>query len=157
MSIARFSKKYVKQFLVAEDKRGDGPLQQPCWAWTGKLKDGYARIRVYGVIMRAHRYAYEIYRGGIPAGKVLDHLCRQRHCVNPYHLEIVSPKENTLRGESAPALNAQKNACPAGHVYTESNTYRDGRNKRYCRECQRMRASSRRKRSARVRSRRRAA
>lgn len=141
MSIARFARKYKRLWRVPIAKRV-GVLQWPCWIWQGKLKDGYGRIRVHGVIMRAHRYAWELYKGAIPDDKPhLDHLCRNRNCVNPMHLEPVTNLENTMRGVSFAAVNARKTKCPQGHEYTPANTYVDGRNRRYCRAC----ANARRK------------
>lgn len=138
MSIVRFAKKYRRAWYVPKDKRV-GVLAEPCWHWRGKLKDGYGRIRVHGVITRAHRYAFALYRGPIPDGKVLDHLCRNRACVNPHHLDPVTNLENTMRGENFAALNKAKTACPKGHAYDIENTYVDGRGRRYCRTCARER------------------
>lgn len=130
MSLSRFSKRYRITL---------GPLETPCWVWQGKLKDGYGRIRVREAIVRAHRYAYELYRGHIPYGMVLDHKCRNRACVNPDHLEPVTHVENTMRGESFSAQNVRKTHCPHGHAYSLTNTYVDRRGRRYCRTCQRER------------------
>ena len=78
----------------------------------------------------AHRWAYEDKVGPIPEGLDIDHLCRVRACVNPGHLEPVTRAENIRRAAAA------KNACPAGHAYTEDNTYiRPGTVHRRCREC----------------------
>lgn len=71
----------------------------------------------------AHRRAYREARGAIPEGLVLDHLCRNRWCCNPDHLEPVTNAENILRGESPPAKNARKERCPNGHDY---QTQKDG-------------------------------
>ncbi len=129
-TLARFTRRYRLTF---------GPLDTPCWVWKGKLKAGYGRLRVNGVITRAHRYSYETYRGDIPEGLVLDHKCRNRACVNPDHLEPVTNYVNTMRGENFAALNKAKTACPHGHSYTLTNTYVDGRGRRYCRTCARER------------------
>jgi len=115
-----------------------------CWEWTaGQLRGGYARFRVGGRGSKsgvAHRFAYETLVGKIPDGRQLDHLCRVRHCVNPANLEPVTPRENTLRGETPAAANAAKTHCPAGHEYTVSNTYLDKpRGIRMCRLCGRDR------------------
>jgi hypothetical protein len=81
----------------------------------------------------AHRVAYELFKGPIPAGMDLDHLCRVRCCCNPDHLEPVTRKENLRRG-----LNGQKTACYKGHPYTPENTYyRANTGKKQCRLCAR--------------------
>jgi hypothetical protein len=74
----------------------------PCWEWTGCLDyDGYAKFNPDGKIIRAYRWAYTFYVGQIPEGLVLDHVCRNRPCVNPEHLEPVTAIENTRRGKEA--------------------------------------------------------
>lgn len=122
----------------------------PCWEWKGCLRpDGYGAARNE----LAHRLVYRAVVGPIPDDMVLDHLCRNRLCVNPNHLEPVSNGENVLRGEGISARNALKTHCPEGHPYSESNTYRrvkqDGRVVRCCIACR----GERRKRLDRVRTR----
>lgn len=105
-----------------------------CWQWTGSLaRGGYGSIGFEGHTLRAHRVAYEALVGPIPEGLVLDHLCRNRGCVNPTHLEPVTLHENLLRGEPA-----NRTHCPAGHAYTAQNTWM-WHGKRKCRECGRLR------------------
>ena len=70
----------------------------------------------------AHRLAYELVKGPISDGLQIDHLCRNRACINPDHLEAVTQRENILRGEGVAALNARKTHCPQGHAYDEENT-----------------------------------
>lgn len=70
-----------------------------CWEWTGRTKDGYGQYSSGGRDLRAHRYAYERVRGAIPEGLQLDHLCRNRRCASPDHLEPVTPTENRFRAE----------------------------------------------------------
>jgi len=110
-------------------------LWDGCWNWLGSIKpDGYAQIRVHGIKKYAHRVAYELAGLVIPKGMQLDHLCRNRKCVNPLHLEPVSNRTNALRGISPFAENARKTHCPSGHPYDEANTkWYQGR--RYCKAC----------------------
>lgn len=114
-------------------ERGDG-----CWEWLGnKTLDGYGRLQVGGSRRRAHRIAYELARGPIPPGLVLDHLCRNRSCVNPEHLEPVTDRENILRGNGLAACAAARDTCARGHPLTDDNTYRppSNPNERKCRIC----------------------
>lgn len=106
-----------------------------CWLWMGSVKpDGYAQIRFRGRSTYVHRISYELVRGKIPVGMFLDHLCRNRCCVNPFHLEVVTNRENVLRGVSPIAWNINKTHCPKGHPYDAKNT-RVYRGFRYCRTC----------------------
>lgn|SRR5215469_7516285 len=105
----------------------------PCWIWRGSLRKGYGQI----LGRMAHKVIYEEMIGPVPNGLQLDHLCRNRNCVNPYHLEPVTARENLMRGKTLAAANASKTACSRGHAFTEENTYwrkdRLGRNCRICR------------------------
>lgn len=120
-----------------------------CWLWrAGKQSDGYG---IFQLRRRkpalAHRVAYKLWFGTVPDGFELDHLCRRRDCVNPYHLESVTHYENMRRGDVWKTLNANaiKTHCPKGHEYNTANT-RVYRGLRYCRECDRLRAIIRRSR-----------
>jgi hypothetical protein len=84
----------------------------------------------------AHRVLYRLVNGPIPIGAEIDHLCRNRSCVNPDHLEAVSHRENLMRSPIAPAaINARKTHCKYGHEFTQTNTYVSS-GRRRCRLCQ---------------------
>lgn len=113
-----------------------------CWEWTGHKPtyDGYIEIKRGGHRLRLHRVFYNLYRGPVPRDMVIDHLCRVRHCQNPAHMEIVTIRENVLRGTVGEWQRA-KTHCPAGHEYNEENTRwvneRKRKPYRKCRTCQR--------------------
>ena len=95
-----------------------------CWIWQRCiLKSGYGCIRVSGKTRTAHSVAYETFKGPVPAGLEIDHLCRVRACCNPDHLEAVTHQLNVIRG-AGPAAKAAITHCPYGHEYTPDNTYR---------------------------------
>lgn len=96
-----------------------------CWLWTGTLLDGYGQFYTVGVKRKgiaAHRFAYLTLVGDIPEGLELDHLCRTRACVNPYHMDPVTHKENMRRSPSMGAGNRSKQICKRGHPFTPENT-----------------------------------
>lgn len=107
------------------------PLKEPCREWAGYVNaNGYGKSA--GVL--AHRAAYEAAYGPIPQALQIDHVCRNRKCVEPTHLEAVTARENLLRGETLTAKNAAVTACPQGHPYDEANTHYH-RGARRCRTC----------------------
>jgi hypothetical protein len=107
-----------------------------CWTWLGNTKNGYGCILTPdGRQRKAHRVIYELLVGPVPADKVMDHLCRNKLCVNPAHLEVVTNKENVLRGIGRSAVNSRKTHCINGHKFTTENTRLDSRGKRVCRAC----------------------
>jgi hypothetical protein len=120
-----------------------GPADE-CWIWQGAtVPFGYGIISAgpparEGKMLKAHRVVWEIYNGPIPPGVECDHLCRNPPCVNPSHIELVSHKENTLRGTAPTAINARKTHCPAGHPYSEANTYIAPDGWRQCMTCRRL-------------------
>jgi hypothetical protein len=108
---------------------------QGCWTWTGSHNLGYGQIQAGArSSARVHRVAYEMLVGPIPNGLSLDHLCRNRSCVRPSHLEPVTNRVNVLRGAGLAAANAAKTHCIRGHEFTPENTYltRKGRDCRIC-------------------------
>ena len=110
-----------------------------CWEWLGARVNGYGRFytpeRNAGL---AHRWAYEHLVGPVPEGLQLDHLCRNRGCVNPEHLEPVTQWENVMRGRGLAAQNASLTHCRQGHELTPENVYIRAANPwRGCRICQR--------------------
>lgn len=120
-----------------------------CWVWTASTDSkGYGRFTVaHDVKVAAHRWAYESLVGPIGDGLELDHLCRNRACVNPFHLDPVPHLENVRRGD-AWTVSGLKTHCPSGHEYTGGNLYvRPSDGARVCRACtrdhQRRRRASR--------------
>ena len=123
-----------------------------CWIWTG-AQNGLS----YGVVGRSlanpiraytHRLAFEVCNGPIPSGLVIDHLCRVPPCFNPAHLQVVTQRENLLRGTGFTARFANQTHCINGHRFDANNTrvVRPGRSRvwRLCRECHRIGERNRR-------------
>lgn len=107
-----------------------------CWIWQGSLDaDGYGRFSLRGRAFQAHRISYTAAHGSIPEGLVIDHLCRNRACVRPDHLEPVTNAVNILRGVSFSAVNASKEFCDNGHPFDAINTYMAPGGWRRCRAC----------------------
>lgn len=107
-----------------------------CWRWTGStISGGYGRIRVDGVQRSAHVVAYELVVGLVPPGLILDHLCRNRACCNPAHLEPVTFRENVLRGQGTGARYARRTHCAAGHPLEGTNLVLREDGGRRCRIC----------------------
>lgn len=113
-----------------------------CWAWLGALAPaGYGRFRYEGRTAQAHRVAWELTNGKIPAGLVIDHLCRNRACVNPAHMEVVTQGENIRRGDSLRVRRENAVAathCKNGHAWAEHAVQYATR--RRCSECMRANA-----------------
>jgi hypothetical protein len=109
---------------------------EECWPWPGALATGgYGTCQLEGRQVRAHRAAYQLTHGAIPKGLVLDHLCRNRACCNPAHLEPVTIRENNLRGVGVTSTNVAKTHCPQGHPYSGDNLFRRFRQSGWTREC----------------------
>ena len=122
-----------------------------CWIWTANTAtNGYGRVKIDGISRPAHRVAYEWLVGPVPGGMELDHVrargCTSRACVNPSHLEPVTHRENTLRGDTITSQQAGRTHCPRGHELVEGNlvpsSLKQGR--RGCLTCSREKAAERR-------------
>ena len=118
---------YQRAILVKDDG---------CWLWQYYLTNGYGRVRLPNSSkhIMAHRATYTLLVGTIPHGMVIDHLCFVKSCVNPSHLEAVTPRENSIRYTSTIV------SCPSGHAVTDENTgRRSTTGVRYCRPCNKER------------------
>jgi hypothetical protein len=114
------------------------PNDAGCWIWRASVSHkGYGHYRFRGRVWQAHRAVYTILRGEIPEGMQIDHLCRVRGCVNPAHLEVVTPLENWVRGYSVTANYSRQDCCKYGHPFTPENTNIRSRGARQCRTCNR--------------------
>lgn len=107
----------------------------PCWEWQGSLNaKGYGKIQIDSSRKNVpvHKFAYEHYKGDVPVRHDVDHLCNVHHCVNPDHLEAVTPKENRRRRD------LRKTHCKRNHPLSGANLYVCKRGKRSCKTCGRM-------------------
>jgi hypothetical protein len=114
-----------------------------CWLWQGFLNvHGYGRTKWEDRNWLVHRLVYELMEAPVPDGLFIDHLCRVRHCVNPGHMEVVTNRENVLRGETIPAAHLAKTHCHRGHEFNQENTYLFGPEMKWrqCKPCQKINA-----------------
>jgi hypothetical protein len=125
-----------------------------CWLWTAsiKRKDGYGRFRWDGKMKLAHRVVWSLLRSQIPGGLTIDHLCRNHACVNPDHMEVVTLKENLMRGIGPSAVHARKTHCIHGHELIGGNLFPNlwRRGKRHCIACTNRRGRERQARITRI-------
>lgn len=124
-------------------------LSGDCWMWKASTyANGYGQFTVLGTPIKTHRWAYQMLVGAIPAGMQLDHTCHtravdcvsddtcpHRRCVNPAHLEPVTPRMNSLRGNGLAGTYARRSACKWGHSYDAANTRYSRAGARICRRC----------------------
>jgi len=111
-----------------------------CWQWLGSCtSEGYGSFWLDGRNRHAHRLSYELLVGAIPEHRQLDHLCRNRSCVNPAHLEVVTRRTNIVRGESPAATRARQTHCIHGHRFDLFNTEFHQNGTRHCKACRNQR------------------
>lgn len=126
----------MERFWEKVDKNGPTvkPELGPCWRWlAGTDTSGYGRFRVGGRYVSAHRWLYGQTHSPIARELVSDHLCRVHNCVNPGHIDPVTSKVNTQRGNSG-QWQRDTTHCPSGHEYTPENIYMY-HGSRHCRAC----------------------
>lgn len=123
------------------------PDEGGCMSWlASKNPFGYGQIKVGFRPVVAHRVSYALRVGTVPEGMEIDHLCRNRVCVAPNHLEAVTHRVNMLRGKTIGAENSRKTHCKHGHEFSYENTYMTPTGARQCRTCRNRRHREMRRR-----------
>ncbi len=129
----------VQDPILEQASKVERDFKTGCWLWLGpKDRKGYGRTYYGGRNWSAHRLFYAAFKGFIFPGLQIDHLCRVRNCVNPNHLEAVTPRENNLRSPCVSTLNIGKPSCIHGHPFTKENTYIKPNGRRNCWTCKRL-------------------
>ncbi len=114
-----------------------------CWIWTANKIRGYGHFKITpNKTVKAHRLSYELLVKPIPEGLTIDHLCRNKSCVNPAHLEPVTIQENIRRSNNVTAMNSRRTECINGHPFSQENTYITSDGKRMCSTCNHARTKS---------------
>jgi len=137
------SKRFWSKVTVSDINFYEGT---PCWEWKASTWNGYGRFGLNGTVEYVHRLSYEDKHGTIPKGLVINHLCRNRGCVNrEKHLEVITRGKNVQIGLVG-LKNRLKTHCPQGHEYSKENTYFHPKGRRVCKTCDRIRSSKYRQR-----------
>lgn len=136
--LSGFSAEYLGSLKLRLEEKFTPEPNTGCWLWTASAdENGYGFLHVGSKrdgtnrMARAHRVAFELYRGPVPEGMVLDHLCRIRCCVNPAHLEPVTFGTNILRGDAPTIVSHRLGKCLRCDSDLSVNRRGDG----YCRPC----------------------
>lgn len=124
----------------------DGTFPTQCWTWTSattRPRLGYGILNFHGKRYLVHRLAYELMIGPIDKAQELDHQCDNSLCLNPYHLQPTTHKQNVLRGNAPPSVNAKKSHCIRGHALEGSNVWTSTTTGyRLCKVCRKLRDSN---------------
>lgn len=132
------AKNDIERFWSHVNKNGENG----CWVWTLPLRIGYGRFHFRTHLVSAHRFSYELLHGKVDNNLTLDHLCRNRACVNPAHLEPVTMRTNALRGVGPTAINARKTHCKRGHLLSGTNIQIKPDGSRSCLVCKELSRST---------------